>query len=1101
MKPTHAFLLSILLTTTLHSAEKAGKFAWKGSLKSIDNTILSVPRGTVAMSEYVYVSNTLTQLTTKDPCSIMFVIDNSSSNGETDNAGQRFKSTVDLIDEIYKKAPETKVGLIFFGNTLWFNKADDPTVFTALNGGTGSTEAYIPPLDLDKIYNGRYRRSDNWGTSIKEQLNYSKKGIEVLKMYLETIANYNTVVGGQVSKYWPYDNLSPNLHGGLTNITQAFEAAKQAHLNQTPKLLKNRHFNIFFSDGYATVGGDGYVTGSDVPATFTVFYNANAADLAKLQTMTDNIKNNNYSTRNKDVTTLVNLTNWTTIKDKLKDLFGKILSSTTGIPLEITVGTSTSSMWDNTGFKYKDMFPLQIGQTPFSLDIKVHLKKDSLNDLGQIVSTIEKDTALKYAFKVAVAADTVVPDSMKLIWWGRDLALFYLNDTVQAASSTMKNVQLRFWEYKLDTLYGYKLINMVVMSKVLGDRDTCQLLPATGHLYCDFQLQASATSTRNDKILQLAKSDSIILLLRNPYLPLDTLRKAIPFFDQSKVATPVSIPPGGTTFSSLSTGLTVTLSTATVGATICYTLNGADPDSTCSNGTIYTGVGIAITQNTTLKARAVLTGWIPSDILIAVYTKVDPGRVATPVAIPPGQTFLNPLSVLLSTATVGATICYTVNGVDLDSTCSNATVYTGVPPINIAVTTTLKARAVKSGMYPSGIMVEVYTYLPPISITKAWYLDQNRDGRVETAFLDFDKVPPQLPDSLTFLITGHGGRSANVTATKARGEISGNGTRLRVNLATPLTFGVTSVTNSPTSGLRYRQDNIPFAAGNFAVEDSITPVLISGEVFSRTPTEPLKRVSLLYSEPVNFPLTSQTAVIFKRDATEIASGQVKIASIVKLNDTQYDFHVASNSTFFPIVGDSAAIVLGGETKDLLGNFPTSKLFRVLGGIVPPPEAAKIYVTFASGTMDPNFISAEPVATDKALFIPVLPNGKAMEGTMDGKCGSCFAGKNGSFVGSVIHMEIPGATSYEFKIFSTLGEYMAGGKGRITESDLSLLESLNEGARYHARIVWTGKTSKEDRAGNGAYILVAKLEIAKDLKTGAPVSHQSKKILFGFMRGK
>ncbi len=188
-----------------------------------------------------------------------------------------------------------------------------------------------------------------------------------------------------------------------------------------------------------------------------------------------------------------------------------------------------------------------------------------------------------------------------------------------------------------------------------------------------------------------------------------------------KVLTPVAIPPGGTTFSSLSTGVDVTLTTATVGATICYTLTGVDPDSTCSNAITYTGA-IYIAQTTTLKARAVLTGWIPSDILVAVYTEVDPGRVATPVANPPGTTFVFPLSVTLSTATTGATICYTTNSIDPDSTCSNATPYVG--PINIAVTTTLKARAILTGRYPSAIMVEVYSKVATTIRTKVFKTEE-----------------------------------------------------------------------------------------------------------------------------------------------------------------------------------------------------------------------------------------------------------------------------------------------------------------------------------------------------------------------------------------
>jgi len=396
----------------------------------------------------------------------------------------------------------------------------------------------------------------------------------------------------------------------------------------------------------------------------------------------------------------------------------------------------------------------------------------------------------------------------------------------------------------------------------------------------------------------------------------------------------------------------------------------------------------------------------------------------------------------------------------------------------------------------------VYTYLQPMNITKAFYKDQNGDGRIESAVIDFDKSLPQLPDTLSFQLTGHDGRSANVMARKAAGEITGSAGRVNVSFTSPLTFGLTSLLNSISSGQKYKQDNIPLSAGTFAVEDSVAPVIFSGEVFPHDATHALKRVVLTYSEPVSFPLSSQTAVIFKRDATEVPSGQVHINQIVPQSDRVYEFYVDSTSTFFPIVGDSAAIALTGETKDTpIGNAPLFKLFHVLGGTVPPPEPAKIYVTFPSGTMDPSIVGVLPSQSDKALFIPVLPDGNPMSGEVDGKCGSCFAGQNGVFVGSVIHLEVPGPTDYDFKLFSNLGEFVAQGKGKITENDLSLLEQTQGGSKYHARIVWTGKTQNGNKASIGVYVLVVNLSISKDLKTGAPATHQLKRVLFGFLRSK
>lgn len=80
-------------------------------------------------------------------------------------------------------------------------------------------------------------------------------------------------------------------------------------------------------------------------------------------------------------------------------------------------------------------------------------------------------------------------------------------------------------------------------------------------------------------------------------------------------------------------------------------------------------------------------------------------RVAMPIATPAGESFTGAsVSVTLATATTGAEIYYTTDG---SEPTSNSTKYSTA--ISITATTTLKAIAIKSGMIPSGIMMEVYT--------------------------------------------------------------------------------------------------------------------------------------------------------------------------------------------------------------------------------------------------------------------------------------------------------------------------------------------------------------------------------------------------------
>ena len=107
----------------------------------------------------------------------------------------------------------------------------------------------------------------------------------------------------------------------------------------------------------------------------------------------------------------------------------------------------------------------------------------------------------------------------------------------------------------------------------------------------------------------------------------------------------------------------VTLTVATPGASILYTTDGTDPDSVVGGATKqYAGTAIPITATTTLKARGVMDGMGASAVMTEVYTKVEPGKVATPTANPAGRNFTGTLSVTLTSATAGAAVYYTTDG-------------------------------------------------------------------------------------------------------------------------------------------------------------------------------------------------------------------------------------------------------------------------------------------------------------------------------------------------------------------------------------------------------------------------------------------------------
>jgi len=183
---------------------------------------------------------------------------------------------------------------------------------------------------------------------------------------------------------------------------------------------------------------------------------------------------------------------------------------------------------------------------------------------------------------------------------------------------------------------------------------------------------------------------------------------------------PVADPNGG----SKNTGETfdVTLTAAT-GAIIYYTLNGNNPTTASPQYANSISITSTTAATITLKAYAAKTGMMDSDVMTAEYIFTAPAQpaptAATPTATPNGGSYLttDTATVILTSATVGATIYYTLDG-------NVPTVLAGTPyatPISISSTTaktiTIKAIAVKEGMTTSGMFTSAgYVFdTPPVS--------------------------------------------------------------------------------------------------------------------------------------------------------------------------------------------------------------------------------------------------------------------------------------------------------------------------------------------------------------------------------------------------
>ncbi|MGV3773895.1 MAG: chitobiase/beta-hexosaminidase C-terminal domain-containing protein, partial [Verrucomicrobiales bacterium] len=146
--------------------------------------------------------------------------------------------------------------------------------------------------------------------------------------------------------------------------------------------------------------------------------------------------------------------------------------------------------------------------------------------------------------------------------------------------------------------------------------------------------------------------------------------------------------------------VSVSISSATSGTTIRYTLNGANPTA---SSPIYTAP-FTVSATTTVKAKGFKAGMNDSAIATASFTINTPQNQATPVISPNGGTCAGPVRVSISSATSGTTIRYTLNGAN---PTASSPIYTA--PFTVSATTTVKAKGFKAGMNDSAVATAQFT--------------------------------------------------------------------------------------------------------------------------------------------------------------------------------------------------------------------------------------------------------------------------------------------------------------------------------------------------------------------------------------------------------
>jgi hypothetical protein len=155
----------------------------------------------------------------------------------------------------------------------------------------------------------------------------------------------------------------------------------------------------------------------------------------------------------------------------------------------------------------------------------------------------------------------------------------------------------------------------------------------------------------------------------------------------------------------------VSLSSATAGATIYYTVDGSTPTH---SSTVYSAPIVVNGTSLTIRAFASAGGNQDSPIVVGTYQIQATSPAATPTLNPAsGTSFPSTLSVSIADTTPSASIYYTTDG---STPTTGSQHYSG--PFTIVATSTVRAIATASGYTQSAQGSASYTYAPTQSVTQ-----------------------------------------------------------------------------------------------------------------------------------------------------------------------------------------------------------------------------------------------------------------------------------------------------------------------------------------------------------------------------------------------
>ena len=455
--------------------------------------------------------------------------------------------------------------------------------------------------------------------------------------------------------------------------------------------------------------------------------------------------------------------------------------------------------------------------------------------------------------------------------------------------------------------------------------------------------------------------------------------------------------------------VTVSLSSATIGAKIYYTTDGTIPSATSATSTLYSAP-LPFTENGTISAIAVSNNMEVSPVSYAnvlivknTVTQYTEQSYAAPVTFSTTDNGNGTITVSMGTTTNGAEIYYTTDGT---IPTSSSTRY--VAPFIVSETSQINAIAVKDGMQSSSVsFVKVLivqntiteyvnkVYVAPVTFTTM----DNGNGTISV------RMSTTTSGASIYYTTDGTIPAVNSTLYTEEIAVSENKDISAIAIKTgmensPVSYAKVSIVNHTVTQFVDKNYTAPVSfvltdEGNGLVTLSMTSTTAGSNIYYTTDGSTPNAQSVLYSAPIQFTQSAQVSAVAVKSGMELSPVSFANVLITEKTITQYVNKAYAEPVIFSTTTNadgSVTVTMSSQTNgssiyyskdDSLPNSQstkytgpltitqktTYKAIAIKDGIESSPVSiANIYATLLDLTAPAAITNLEAVAKDSTVLL-------------------------------------------------------------------------------------------------------------------------------------